>query len=537
MSIVRPRRLRARRVSIALLSLGAFATPLPLRAQRVSAPVASPSTKDLDAYIQHAVADWGIAGLAIAIVHDDSVVYERGFGVREAGKPERVDPQTLFAIGSNTKLFTATLAGMMVDAKKMSWDAPATTYLPSFQMYDPWVTREITLRDLLSHRSGLGRRGDMLWYASPFDRAEVLRRIRYLKPNSSFRSQYGYQNIMVLAAGEATAAAAGRSWDDLVKERIFQPLGMTASNTSVRELVGKPDVATPHVLDNGVLSPIPWRNIDNIGPAGSINSNVVDMAKWLRFLLDSGKAGDRQLIATATLREISSPQTIVPSPDDTLSPSTHFHAYGLGVGMYDLLGVKVLSHTGGIDGMLSQVTWVPERHLGFVILTNTEGHNNVFAAVGRRILDTYLGAPPRDWSAIMLAQTRKQEETQAQAMKRLESLRPKDGAPSVPIDRYAGRYTNEMYGDVTVDVTGGKMVLQFGESRVGDLEPWSRDAYKIVWRERRSGAGLVQFVISPVATVQSLRLYQSLSPAALRSPDVDEFRHVAPTAAAAVGSR
>lgn len=535
--------LRAQRAFILAVTLGTLVTASPLSAQRAAArntPISaspSPSLTALDAYIQRAVTDWGIAGLAIAIVHDDSVVYERGFGVREAGKPERVDARTLFAIGSNTKLFTATLAGMMVDAKKMSWDAPATTYLPWFQLYDPWVTREITLRDLLSHRSGLGRRGDMLWYASPFDRAEVLRRIRYLKPNSSFRSQYGYQNIMVLAAGEATAAAAGRSWDDLVKERIFQPLGMSASNTTVRDLAAAPDVATPHLLKDGTLTPIPWRNIDNIGPAGSINSNVDDMARWLRFLLAGGKAGDQQLIAPATLREIASPQTIIPAPPDTLSPSTHFHAYGLGVGMYDLLGVKVMSHTGGIDGMLSQVTWVPERQLGFVILTNTEGHNNVFAAVGRRILDMYLGAPPRDWSGIMLAETRKEEAAQAQAMQRLEAARPKDAAPSVPVDRYAGRYSNQMYGDITVDVAGDKMVLQYGPLRVGDLQPWSRDAYKIVWHDQRDGAGLVQFVVDPVGAVRSLRLYESLTPAAFRSPDVDEFRRVAPATAAAVDGR
>ena len=520
------------RFLVAASLLATLAAPHPVHAQRPTAP--APSTATLDSYIQQAVTDWGIAGLAIAIVHNDSVVYERGFGVREVGKPDRVDARTLFAIGSNTKLFTATVAGMMVDAKKMRWDAPATTYLPSFQLYDPWVTREITLRDLLSHRSGLGRRGDMLWYGSPFDRAEILRRIRFLKPNSSFRAQYGYQNIMVMAAGEATAAAAGESWDDLVKQRIFQPLGMAASNTSVRDLTGATDVATPHLLRDGKLTAIAWRKIDNIGPAGSINSNVDDMAKWLRFLLAGGKVGERQLLAASTLREIASPQTIVPSPDDTLSPSTHFHAYGLGVGMYDLLGVKVMSHTGGIDGMLSQVTWVPERRLGFVILTNTEGHNNVYTAVGRRILDMYLGATPRDWSAALLAQTRAQEAEQKAAQDRLEAMRPADSNPSVPIDRFTGKYTNEMYGDVTVSQAADKLTLQFGPSLTGDLEPWARDAYKIVWRDRREGTGLVQFVIDPVGRVALLRLYQSLTPAALRSPDVDEFRRVT-TATATVG--
>ncbi len=517
-----------------LFLLAAAPAVSPLHAQRADAP--APSLASLNDYIEKAIADWGIAGLAIGIVHDDSVVYARGFGVREAGKPDRVDTRTLFAIGSNSKLFTSVLAGMMVDAKKMSWDAPATTYLPTFQLYDPWVTREITLRDLLSHNSGLGRRGDMLWYASPFDRAEVLRRIRYLRPNSSFRSQYGYQNIMVMAAGEATAAAAGRSWDDLVKERIFQPFGMTASNTSVRDLAGAPDVASPHLLRDGRLTPIPWRNIDNIGPAGSINSNVEDMTKWLRFLLAGGRVGNRQLLNATTLREIASPHTIIPSPDDTLSPSTHFHAYGLGVGMYDLLGVKVMSHTGGIDGMLSQVTWVPERRLGFVILTNTEGHNAVYTAIGHRILDLYLSAPPRDWSAILLAQVRTQEAAQKAAEERLEASRPKDTRPSVPIDRLAGRYTNEMYGDVTVSLAADKLVLQFGPSLTGDLEPWANDSYKIVWRDRREGTGLVAFTVDPLGSVSSLRLYQSLTPAALRSPDVDEFRRVTP-AAASLGAR
>jgi CubicO group peptidase (beta-lactamase class C family) len=496
-----------------------LAAAAPAFSQQTPAPLAG-----MDAYIESAVRSWGVTGLAIAVVKDDSVVYARGFGVREAGKPDRVDPNTLFAIGSNSKFFTSTIVGMMVDAGRMKWDDPATKYLPGFQLYDPYVTREITIRDLLSHRSGLGRRGDLLWYASPYDRQEILRRIRYLKPNSSFRSQYGYQNIMVMASGEAAAAAGGASWDSLVAQRIFRPLGMTSSNTSVRALAGHQNVATPHVSDGTSAMPIAWRNIDNIGPAGSINSNVLDMAQWLRFLLANGRAGTNQLIKPATLREIESPQTIVPSPDDTLAPSTHFHAYGLGVGMYDYLGVKVLSRTGGIDGMLSQVTLIPERRLGLVILTNTEGHNNVFAAVARRIIDAYLAAPPRDWSAIMLAQTRAQEATQAAAAKRMEAARPKDTKPSVTPDHFVGRYTNEMYGEVTVATDGTRQVLHFGPGFAGDLEHWANDSYKIAWHNRRQGTGLVTFIVDPLGQVSSLKIWSSLSPAAMRSDEGDEFK-------------
>jgi CubicO group peptidase (beta-lactamase class C family) len=493
-------------------------------AQQATVPLAG-----LDTFVQNAVKSWGIAGLAIAIVKDDSVVYARGFGVREIGKPGQVDARTLFAIGSNTKFFTSTVVGMMVDAGRMKWDDPATKYLPGFQLYDPYVTREITVRDLLAHRSGLGRRGDMLWYASPYDRQEILRRIRFLKPNSSFRSQYGYQNIMVMAAGEAAATAGGTSWDSLVTQRIFRPLGMTSSNTSVRALTGNANVATPHWSGDDLLTPIAWRNIDNIAPAGSINSNVLDMAKWLRFVLANGRVGTTQVIKPATLREIESPQTIVPSPDDTLSPSTHFHAYGLGIGMYDYMGVKVLSHTGGIDGMLSQVTLIPERRLGIVILTNTEGHNSVFAAVARRVVDAYLGAPQRDWSAIMLAQTRAQEATQTATAKRLEAARLKDTHPSVTPDHFVGRYVSEMYGDVTIAAEGAHQVLHFGPSFAGDLEHWANDSYKITWHDRRQGSGLVTFLVNPLGQVSSLELWPSLTPAALRSEDGDDFKRLAAT--------
>ncbi|MDB4876740.1 MAG: beta-lactamase [Gemmatimonadetes bacterium] len=507
------------------LALTAFmAVGAPALAQQASA--APVPLAGLDAYIQDAVKTWGIAGLAIAIVKDNSVVYAKGFGVREAGKPAPVDAHTLFAIGSNSKFFTSTVAGMMVDAGRMKWDDPATKFLPGFQMYDPYVTREMTIRDLLSHRSGLGRRGDMLWYASPFDRAEIIRRIRFLKPNSSFRSQYGYQNVMVMTAGEAAAAAGGTSWDSLVTQRIFRPLGMTLSSTTVRALAGQTNLASPHLSDGAAATPIPWRNIDNIGPAGSINSNVLDMAQWLRFLLANGRVGTTQLIKPATLREIESPQTIVPSADDSLSPSTHFHAYGLGIGMYDYLGVKVLSHTGGIDGMLSQVTLIPERRLGIVILTNTEGHNNTFAAIARRVVDAYLGAPARDWSGIMLAQTRAQEAAQAAAAKLVDAARPKDTRSSVSPEHFVGQYTNEMYGDVHVAAEGGHQVLHFGSGFTGDLEHWANDSYKITWRDRREGTGLVTFVVNPVGQVSSLKLWQSLTPAALRNEDVDEFKRV-----------
>jgi CubicO group peptidase (beta-lactamase class C family) len=488
-----------RRRAIAALGAAIIAAtlPTPAAAQR-------PSFDQLDAYIKKSLVDWGGAGLSIAIVKDDSVVFARGYGVRETGKPDPVDPGTVFAIGSNTKLFTAVAAGMLVDEGKIRWDAPITTYLPFFQLYDPWVTREITIRDMLSHRSGLGRRGDQLWYATTYDRAEILRRVRYLRPNSSFRSQYGYQNIMFLGAGEAIAAVAGKSWDDVVKERIFAPLGMTSTNTSVTDLPRLSNVASPHRYQDGRAVPVPWKNIDNVAPAGSINSSARDMAQWLRMLLADGKYGGRQLIKSETLREIQSPQTITGAPNDTLFPSTHFAAYGLGVGMRDYLGVKVLTHTGGIDGMLSQVTWVPERKLGLVILTNTEGHNNLYGAIAWRVLDAYLGAQPRDWSAIFLAQTRRGEEAQRRAEERLVAGRATNTTPSLPLDGYAGRYTNDMYGDLTISTAGGGLVFTMG-TFTGDAQHWHHDTFRVTARGGPQRL-FASFTIDPAGKVSRVTL-------------------------------
>jgi CubicO group peptidase (beta-lactamase class C family) len=237
---------------------------------------------EFDEYVNKAMKEWEVPGVAIAIVKDDKVVYAKGFGVRELNKPAPVDEHTLFAIGSSSKAFTAASLAMLVDEKKLKWEDPATKYLPGFQLFDPYSTRELTVNDLVSHRSGLAR-GDLLWYASDYDRNEVLRRVRYLKPSWSLRSRFGYQNIMFLAAGQIIPSITGKSWDDFVRERIFTPLGMKSSSTSIRALASSDNVASPHAKLDDVVRVVSWRNIDNIAPAGSINSNVEDMANGCDF--------------------------------------------------------------------------------------------------------------------------------------------------------------------------------------------------------------------------------------------------------------
>lgn len=509
---------------LASLTLVAMASAVMLPAQNVPAPMTG-----MDRYIEQAMKDWAVAGLAVAVVKNDSVVYARGFGLREVGKPARVDANTIFAIGSNTKLFTAVVAGMLVDDGVLRWDEPVTSYLPEFQLSDPWVTREVTLRDLLSHRTGLGQQeGNFMALGTGRDRRDIIRRMRYLKPATSFRSRFGYQNLGPLTAGEAAAAAAGQSWDDLVANRILTPLGMTSTSTSVRALTTAINVATPHTSDGDRATPIPWREIDSFGPSGSINSNLSDMTKWLRFLLARGKSDGRQLLKPTTLGEIESPHSIMPFTSDPLRPSMHFQAYGLGVMLHDYRGVKVVSHTGGIDGMLSAVTLVPEEGLGVVVLTNTDRHNMLFIALERRIVDAWLGAPQRDWSRIMLEQYRAFDRAIVTMEAEADARRAKATPPTLPRGKYVGRYHSDMYGNVDISLDRDRLVLQFGEF-VGDLNHWAQDTWKLKWRTRGPvlASVLVSFEVDPFGRIVAMRLRDDLLlPPEARAWHVSEFAPV-----------
>lgn len=430
----------------------------------------------LDAYIERAIEDWGIAGASVAIVKGGDVVYAKGFGVRDVRAGELVDEHTLFAIGSNTKLFTAVAAGMLVDEGEMAWNGRITDYLPWFQLRDSYAARELTLRDALSHRSGLGRRGDALWYGTGHGREEVIRRVRHLEPNSGFRSEFGYQNIMFLTAGEATAAAAGRSWDDLVDERIFTPLGMDRTNTSVSAVSRTSNVAQPHEATPEGPGAIPWRNIDNVAPAGSINSSAAEMARWVTFLLASGEWQGERLLAEETFHTITSPHTIMGNPTDTLAPSRHFRAYGLGVVLSDYKGRRILSHTGGIDGMLSNVTTIPEEDVGWVILTNTS-YNGLYTALSDYLLDTFLGGERRDWSALALGQWQESQERASAARARIDEQRAEGTRPSRPLNAYAGTYADAMYGDLRITADLDALRLTWGPYQDVALEHWHHDTF------------------------------------------------------------
>ena len=500
-----------------LLLLLSFALPMQAVAQQGQ-------LQGLDDYIQNAMQDWEIPGLAIAIVKDDSVVYAEGFGVRDLRTREPVNPNTLFAIGSASKAFTVAAVAMLVDEDEVEWDDPATEYLPDLQLFDSYASRELTVRDLLTHRSGLSR-GDLLWYATDYDRDEILRRVRFLEPSWSFRSHFGYQNIMYLAAGQIIPDVTGESWDEFVDERIFTPLGMEASNTSTLALERMENVATPHAEIDDEVRPIPWRNIDNIAPAGSINSNVLEMAQWVKLQLGHGELGGRELLDSATVEEMHTPQTIIRKEGAwaLMAPESDFLMYGMGWFLSDYRGRKVVQHGGNIDGMHALVAMLPEEDLGVVILTNL-GPNYLTYALAHRIFDAYLGAPQKDWSETLSEQyeeLRKQFEAEE---KKMEEARVSGTNPSLSLEEYAGTYQNEMYGDATVALENGRLVLRRGPNFVGDLEHWHYDTFRAVWRDPTLGKSFVTFGLNPMGKAAELEIQ-----------DLAEFERVPEEAQAASG--
>ncbi|HET9795972.1 MAG TPA: serine hydrolase [Thermoanaerobaculia bacterium] len=477
---------------------------------------------DLDAYAARTLKAFEVPGMAVAVVKDGKVVMARGYGVRELGKAPPVDANTLFGIASNSKAFTSAVLAMLVDDGRIAWDDPVIQYLPAFQMYDPWVTREMTIRDLLAHHSGLGpNAGDLMSFPpTTFSRDEIVRRLRFLRPVTSFRSRYAYDNVLYLVAGEVVRAVTGRTWDECVKERIFAPLGMTRSNTSIEALRSADDVATPHSRVAGRVTPIEYMNIDNVAPAGAINSCAGDMAKWMIAQLGHGSirgaAGERRLFSERQSREMWSPQTIIPIDDlppplAALRPA--FLADGLGWFLRDFRGHKMVWHTGGISGMVSRVTLIPDQNVGIAVFTNQQD-DGAFQAMTYHILDRYLGFPETDWIDAFRAAGEAARRNADEAVNRRSRTRAVDSKPSLPLPNYAGTYRDAWYGNVTITEEHGGLVLRFSRTPllVGDLEHWQYDTFVARWRDRRLNAdAFVTFALTPDGSIDQMKM-QPISP-------------------------
>lgn len=473
---------------------------------------AQAAPRDVDAYVTQALRRFGQPGVAIAVVQDGKLLFQQGWGLREVGRPERVDAHTLFQVASNTKAVTAAALAILVGDGKLHWDDPVTDYLPWFQLGgDPYVTRELTVRDLLVHRSGLSLgAGDLMWWFGDFSREEIARRLRYIKPATSFRSHYAYDNVLYVVAGEVVKAASGMEWDDFVRTRIFEPLGMTRTQTTVRAFRPGDNVATPHARVNtaGAMVPIGWDTVDNIGPGGSINSSVAEWARWLMVQLDSGRtqSGSRlwpeQQTRIMWNPEINIPVGI-PNPPFT-ALRANFSGYALGWSVRDYRGLKLITHTGGLAGMLSRVFLVPEKRIGIVVLTN--GETNAFNALGWWVLDYALGAPRTDWvsayadaGAATLAADRAFEDSAAAA-------RRKDVGPSLPLGALAGRYADAWYGEVTLTEEGGHLVLRWSRSPglTADLEHWQYDTFRARMRVPFAADAFVTFQLRHDGTIDRM---------------------------------
>lgn len=352
---------------------------------------------NFDHFVQKAMKTWNVPGVAIAVVKDDQIVYIKGYGVKQVGKPGRIDPYTDFAIASGTKSFTATALAMLVDEGKIKWDDPIVKYIPNIRFYNEEITEHMTFRDLLSHRTNL-MRNDALWHETNLTREQIIASIKDLKPFDQFGSNWNYNNLMYAVAGEVIPAVTGKSWDEFVQERILTPLGMDHSNTSVRDFQPSSDIAMPHKTKNGKPFAIAWKNVDNIGPAISINSNAHDMAQWIRFQLADGKVGKKRLVSAQSIEDTHNVQTLIPDSDmDRINyPDAQISYYGFGWRMHNYHGNRVIEHEGMVDGMTSLVAMLPEQNMGIIILSNQDV-NYLPNAVMYRAFDTLLNFPTQDW--------------------------------------------------------------------------------------------------------------------------------------------
>lgn len=486
--------------------------------------------KDFDVYVARGLRTLETPGAAVAVVKNGKLLFAKGYGARRVGEPGPVDAHTLFQIASNTKAFTTAALAILADEGKLAWDDPVTKFLPGFQLYDPYVTREFTVRDLVTHRSGLGLgAGDLLWFHSNYSRAEIAHRIRFAKPASSFRSQYAYDNVLYIVAGEIVPAVAGMSWDDFVTRRIFAPLGMTESGTTIAFFTGSANAAAPHASSGGRLQVVPIDSVDNTAPAGGIVSNVTDLAKWLVCRLDSGRYAGGRLFSESQAREMWSGQTILPIDDPPLPLAAlrpNFAEYGLGWRLRDYQGRKIVSHTGGLAGMTSQITLVPAEKLGIVILTNSEA--DLMVPLTYRLLDDLLEArrpgPRTDWVAAF-AQAQQLARARADSvLAASRAARDSSSRPSLGLQRYAGRYHDDLYGDAELALDAGGLVLRLTRSPafVGDLEHWQHDTFIVHWRSQHLEDAYVTFALDPRGAIDRFQM-AAVSPLADFSFDYQDL--------------
>lgn len=430
--------------------------------------------KGFNEFVAGIMAEWKVPGMAVAIVKDGQVVFAEGFGLRDVKQGLKVTPHTLFPIGSASKAFTAAGVGILVDEGKVGWDEPVRTYLPDFRIQDEYASAHMTLRDLLSHRSGLPRH-DLVWIGGQFSRQELYDRLRYLEMNKEFRTTWQYQNLMFVTAGYLAGKVSGSSWEAFTQKRILDPLGMKETNFSVAQTQQSADFSRPYLEIKDKIEQIPYRDITAVGPAGSINSNVLDMARWVLMNLNKGKSGDKQIVSEASMAQIHSPQMLIPGPikyDELL-----YSSYGMGWVIVPYRGHNLVWHNGGIDGFISHVAFLPRENAGLVILSNLNA-NQAPPIVAYAIIDRLLGLEQVDWNK-RTRDAGAAAKAQAEKAQKEEDKDRKPGTrPSHPLVDYVGDYENPGYGTVSVlqDSEGLKMKTFLAD---GPLSHYHYDVFEL----------------------------------------------------------
>ncbi len=401
----------------------------------------------LDAYIAAEMDKWQVPGLAVAVLHNGEIIHQKGYGTRDLDHDDPVTPETLFAIGSCTKAFTAMGLALLVADGKLDWDKPVRHYLPQFKLYDNFATEQMTARDLLCHRSGLPRH-DAMWYGSSRSRWELFAQLPYLKPTAAFRYVYQYQNLMYMVAGCLIEAISGQTWESFTQERILNVLGMNASIFSATAAAQAANVAKPHEIKNGAVKRIPFRNIDAIGPAGSIHSNLVEMAAWLKIHMQGGGT----LIAEDQLRLMHRPQVGVPPQPNINFVEIQHSTYGLGWLQQLYRGQVLVRHTGGIDGFITDVSFMPQANIGVIVFNN--GGDALSHSIAFHLYECLLGLEPIDWRSRLKDMEDTAKAQVKEAFTQLRATRKPDTAPSHALDAYVGEYGHPGYGTLTVSKNG-----------------------------------------------------------------------------------
>jgi CubicO group peptidase (beta-lactamase class C family) len=481
--------------------------------------------------------DIGVPGMSIAIVEDDKVTFAKGFGVRKLGAPEAVDADTIFPTGSTGKAFTVADLAILVDEGKLAWDDKVIDRLPEFQMYDAWVTREMTIRDLLVHRSGLGLgAGDLLFVPrSSLSRAETVRRLRYIKPATSFRSGYAYDNILYMVAGQLIEAVSGQTWEQFTAEHLLKPAGMLHSTSQDDTRLANPNRAQPHARMNGGLRGAGTQELlderdnllQNAAPAGGLAISANDFARWLRIQLGGGKLvdSDAHLFSTAARDEMWTPRTILPigpRPDPIAATTPNFDLYALGWDIRDYRGTKLIWHGGAVFGSLTGVMLIPEKHVGFSITINSED-GEIINGLIFELLDHYLGAAANDWPAKFKAY---KQQRVAQGLKALneKAAKPAKIGPSLPLKNYVGTYADPWYGNIEVALVKNKLTIDFKSTprMGGTLAHWQYDSFTTKFDDKTIEPAYVNFGLDADGKVEHITL-KPVSPLADFSYDYQDL--------------